>query len=127
MNYCLLDYFYILGTIAFTVYGQLILKWRVGFYGSLPVIFFEKCRFVFNVLLDPWVFSGLLAAFIASLCWIAAMTKFELTHAYPFMSLNFVFVFLLGGLFLSEPITLSRGLGIGLIVLGTMVVALGDR
>ena len=119
----LLYYLYIVATICFTVYGQLILKWRVGFYGDLPITMVEKLKFVFTVLFDPWIISGLVAAFFASLAWIAAMTKFELNHAYPFMSLNFVLVFILSGFLLSEPLTLQRGIGIVLIVLGTVVTA----
>ena len=119
----MLDYLYIVATICFTVYGQLILKWRVGFYGALPITMVEKLKFVFTVLFDPWIISGLVAAFFASLAWIAAMTKFELNHAYPFMSLNFVLVFILSGFLLSEPLTLQRGIGIVLIVLGTVVTA----
>ena len=53
------------------------------------------------------------------------MTKFELSHAYPFMSLNFVVVLLLSGWFLNEPVTPQRILGVGLIVFGTMVAARG--
>ena len=125
MNPRLADYLYIAATIGFTVYGQLILKWRVGFYGQMPIEALAKLKFVFGVLLDPWIISGLAAAFLASLAWIAAMTKFELSHAYPFMSLNFVVVLLLSGWLLSEPMTLQRALGVGLIVLGTIVAARG--
>ena len=53
------------------------------------------------------------------------MTKFELSHAYPFTSLNFVIVLLLSGLILGEPITQSKMTGVILIVLGTMVIARG--
>ena len=123
MNPRLSDYFYIAATIAFTVYGQLILKWRVASYGQMPTEVFDKIKFILSVLVDPWILSGFIAAFVASLAWIAAMTKFELVHAYPFMSLNFVFVFLLSGLFLSEPLTLQRALGLTLIILGTVVAA----
>lgn len=119
----LLDYLYIAATIGFTVYGQLILKWRVGFYGQMPIELLEKLKFIFSILLDPWVLSGLAAAFLASLAWIAAMTKFDLSHAYPFMSLNFVVVLLLSGWLLNEPITLYRVLGVTLIALGTVVAA----
>ena len=121
----LLDYLYIAATIGFTVYGQLILKWRVGFYGQMPIELLEKLKFIFGILLDPWVLSGLAAAFLASLAWIAAMTKFDLSHAYPFMSLNFVVVLLLSGWLLNEPMTLYRVLGVTLIVLGTVVAARG--
>lgn len=125
MNARLADYLYIAATIGFTVYGQLILKWRVGFYGSMPVSVLDKLKFVFGVLLDPWILSGLAAAFLASFAWIAAMTKFELSHAYPFMSLNFVVVLLLSGWLLNEPMTIQRALGVTLIVLGTIVAARG--
>ncbi len=119
------NYLYIAATIAFTVYGQLILKWRVGFHGHLPVETWGKARYILGVLCDPWVLSGLAAAFLASLTWIAAMTKFELSHAYPFMSLNFVVVFFLSAWLLGEPFTLSKSVGVALIVLGTIVVARG--
>ena len=123
MNPRLSDYFYIAATIAFTVYGQLILKWRVAFYGQMPTEPLDKLKFILGILFDPWVLSGFIAAFVASLAWIAAMTKFELVHAYPFMSLNFVLVFLLSGLFLSEPLTIQRVFGLMLIILGTVVAA----
>ncbi|WP_455921242.1 EamA family transporter [Pseudomonas putida] len=121
----LFDYAYILATIAFTVYGQLILKWRIGQLGVLPAGTFDKLKFLVGLLFDPAIFSGFAAAFLASLAWMAAMTKFELSHAYPFMSLNFVVVLLLSGWLLSEPISLQKVFGVALIVLGTLVAARG--
>lgn len=121
----LLDYIYIFLTIGFTVYGQLILKWRISKFGPLPVDAFEKLKFLLSLFLDPAIFSGFAAGFLASLAWMAAMTKFELSHAYPFMSLNFVVVLLLSGWLLSEPITPQKVIGIGLIIAGTMVAARG--
>jgi uncharacterized membrane protein len=56
---------------------------------------------------------------------MAAMTKFDLSHAYPFMSLNFVLVLVLSAWLLSEPVTLQKILGIALIVAGTMVASRG--
>ena len=121
----ILDYSYIALTIAFTVYGQLILKWRMNDLGELPQGMLKKIAFLVYLVFDPWIFSGFFAAFLASLAWMAAMTRFDLSHAYPFMSLNFVVVLLLSGWLLSEPVTLQRGLGVGLIVLGTVVAARG--
>ena len=115
------DYFYIVATILFTVYGQIILKWRIAKYGVLPQDFLEKIKFLFVVLFDPFVFSGLFAAFLASLAWIAAMTKFDLSYAYPFVSLNFILVVLLSGYFLGESITVQKILGTILIIVGTTV------
>ena len=120
-----LDYFYIFITIAFTVYGQLILKWRISQFGSLPAESVDKLKFLLGLFFDPAIFSGFAAAFLASLAWMAAMTKFDLSHAYPFMGLNFVVVLLLSGWLFSEPVTVQKALGVGLIVLGTVVAARG--
>ncbi|MCU7960609.1 MAG: EamA family transporter [gamma proteobacterium symbiont of Bathyaustriella thionipta] len=118
-----MNHLYIAGTIIFTVYGQLILKWRIGFYDALPSAPLEKVFFLFKLLLDPYIISGFIAAFIASLCWMAAMTKFEISYAYPFMSLNFVFVLFLSTLLLNESLSLARIAGISLIIIGTIIAA----
>lgn len=120
-----LDYLYIVATLLFTVYGQLILKWRIGQLGPMPIELIAKLKFLVLLLLDPAIFSGFAAAYLASLAWMAAMTKFELSHAYPFMSLNFVIVIFLSGWLLNEPISLQKIFGIGLIVIGTVVAARG--
>jgi multidrug transporter EmrE-like cation transporter len=119
------DYLYIAATIFFTVYGQLILKWRIARMGVLPTEFLPKIKFLLCLLFDPAIFSGFAAAFLASLAWMAAMTKFDLSHAYPFMSLNFVIVLLLGGWFLHEPISMQKAAGVLLIVAGTIIAARG--
>ena len=79
-----MEYLYIFGTIFFTVYGQLIIKWRISPYGPLPDRLIEKVQFLLHVLLDPYIISGFVAAFIASFFWMAAMTKFDLSFAYPY-------------------------------------------
>jgi uncharacterized membrane protein len=119
------DYLYILATIAFTVYGQLILKWRIATMGPLPTNMVGKVSFLISLLFDPLIASGFAAALMASFAWMAAMTKFELSHAYPFMSMNFVFVLLLSGWLLNEPITFQKVFGVALIVLGTVAASSG--
>jgi multidrug transporter EmrE-like cation transporter len=121
----IVDYSYIAATIAFTAYGQIVLKWRIANYGPLPADAVEKIRFLISLLFDPLIFSGFAAAFLASLAWMAAMTRFDLTHAYPFISLNFVVVLLLGGWLLGEAVTAQKVFGVGLIVLGMVVAARG--
>jgi drug/metabolite transporter (DMT)-like permease len=118
-----LGYFYIFATIAFTVYGQLVLKWRIVNYGDLPDLFIDKVVFLLHLFLDGYILSGFFAAFIASLFWMAAMTKFEISFAYPFMSAAFVLVFLFSVVMFSEPITWQKILGIILIISGIIVTS----
>ncbi|WP_296620046.1 EamA family transporter [Marivirga sp.] len=116
-----MNYIYIYGTIFFTIYGQIILKWRLNKLGSLPNSFTGKMYFLLDALMDLYIFSGFLSAFIASLFWMAAMTKFEITVAYPFMSLSPALVFFIGIFLLGETFTWGKLIGLLLIILGTLV------
>jgi len=118
-------YVYILGTITLTVYGQLVLKWRMNRIEVLPSGLLEKLFFLLRMILDPFVFSGLVAAFLASLFWMAAMTRFELSYAYPFMSFSFLAVF--GGslLLFHEAFTWQKGLGLSFVILGIVISSQG--
>jgi drug/metabolite transporter (DMT)-like permease len=116
---------YIAGTVLFTVYGQIVLKWRVAKVGALPAIFSHKIFFLLSVIWDPWVLSGLVAGFFAFLCWMAALTEFELSYAYPFMSLSFLLVLVLSAILFQEPLTVSKVVGVGLIVAGIIIGSRG--
>ena len=117
----MIGYLYIFGTILFTVYGQLIIKWRMNILGQLPVGSSQKILFLLNALLDPFIISGFLSAFFAALSWMAAMTKFEISTAYPFMSLSFIMVLFLSCFWLGETITIGKILGLILIIFGLIV------
>ncbi len=117
-----MGYIYLALTIIFTVYGQLVLKWRIGLKGAIPLENFEKLVYLKNVFLDIWILSGFFAAFIASLAWIATLTKFDLSYAYPFMSMSFVLVFFLSIFLYSEPLTWQKVIGLTFIILGLIVL-----
>ena len=120
-----MSYIYIFLTIVLTVFGQIAIKMQVMRAGAMPDGGADKLAFLFGLLLNPWIISAFAAAFLASICWMGAMTKFQLSHAYPFMSLNFVIVVLLGGWLFHEPLSLARIAGVSLICIGTVVAAQG--
>ncbi len=120
-----MNYFYLFTTICFTVYGQLILKWQVSAAGALPAAQPDKLLFLLRLLINPWVISAFIAAFIAALSWMAAMTKFEISYAYPFISLSFILVLVLSGILFNEAITVYKIIGLALIVAGIFVGSRG--
>ena len=116
---------YILGTILLTVYGQLVIKWQVIRAGDIPAPTVEKLSFLLGLLLNPWIISGFVAAFLASLCWMAAMAKFDLSYAYPFMSFAFVLVLVFSSVFLHETITVPKVVAVALIAAGVIIGSRG--
>lgn len=99
-----------------------MLKWRLSQLAIvLPEGFLDKTLYLLKLIFDPFVFSRFASAFIASLFWMAAMTKFEITQAYPFMSIAPALVFVIGVFFLGEVFTIGKVVGLVLIILGTIV------
>ena len=112
-------------TVVLTSYVQLIIKWRVSRAGAIPVDFAKKALFLTGLWLDPFVLTALFAAFLAGLSWMAAMTKLELSFAYPFISLSFVLVFVFSALLFHESITAPKVVGMLLIIAGIVVIGRG--
>lgn len=91
----------------------------------MPTTFSQKIPFLIKLLLNPWVMSGMVAGFCALVCWLAAMTKFDLSYAYPFMSLAFVLVLILSAVLFHETVTAPKVLGVLLIIVGIIVASRG--
>lgn len=121
----IIEHGYIATTVLFTVYSQLIMRWQVTAAGALPADCLGKFFYVLNLILDPWVLSGIVATFLAGISWMLAMTKFEISYAYPFVSLNYILVLVAGSIFFDESISMSKLAGSALVVLGIIVIAKG--
>jgi drug/metabolite transporter (DMT)-like permease len=118
-----MSYAYVAATVLLTVYGQLVVKWQVA-NAARSTDAADRAAFLLGLLANPWVLSALAAAFAAALCWMLAMVKLDLSHAYPFVSVSFVLVLFLSALFFGEPLSWAKVAGVALIVCG---VALGSQ
>lgn len=121
----LIDHLYIASTVFFTVYSQLIMRWQVSQAGNLPVDFIGKVLFVAQLFLNPWILSSIVATLFAGISWMLAMSRFEISYAYPWVSLNFVLMLLLGVLLFDESFNTAKVLGTLLAVAGIVVITRG--
>lgn len=112
-------------TIVFTIYSQLIIKWQVNNAGELPLDHFGKLKFVFFLLLNPWVMSAILATLGAGLSWMLAMSKFDLSYAYPFTSLIYILMMVASVIFFNESLTLNKMIGVFFIMIGIVIITKG--
>jgi drug/metabolite transporter (DMT)-like permease len=112
-------------TVVATVYSQLVVKWRVSRAGALPADWPHRLTFLFGLLCDPWVVSAVVATFLAALCWMAALTKVELSYAYPFIGLVFVSILISSSVLFHEAITTAKVIGVVLVIAGILVASRG--
>ncbi len=117
--------FLLAATISFTVYAQLMLKWRVGRLEAMPETWPARLRWAVGFGLDPWLLSCFFAGFLAFACWVLVLRDMELSRAYPWIGLSFILVAWLSSVFFSEPLTWPKVIGTGLVVLGLAVGSQG--
>lgn len=119
----IIDHTFIFITVLFTVYSQLIMRWQVSLAGPLPKDMPGKIHFFAVLLLNPWVISGIVATFLSGVTWLLAMTKFEISYAYPFVGLNYVLVLAASILLFQESLTINKLVGTAIVVFGIVVIA----
>ena len=115
----------VLCTVLLTTYGQLVLKWQVNAPPPPWLEFASRLPGLAQLLLRPWVLSAFVAAFAASLCWMLALSRLELSQAYPFMALNFLLVCTLAVPLFGEVLNTAKLVGLGLVVIGLVVLSRG--
>lgn len=121
-----MGYVFIACTIIFTVFGQLIIRQQLGQVGDVPTGG-GLVRFLLEFTLTrPLVLAGLASAFLASLCWVATLTRFELSFAYPFMALNFIIVAMVAVAAFGEVLNVSKVLGLLIVCGGLVIIAQGS-
>ena len=114
-------YGFVATTVLLAVYGQVIVKWQLGKIGPFPSGTSDRLHYLRHVLLNPWVISALLGAVIAAFAWIAALSRLELSRAYPWTAASFVLILILSAIFFDESLTAFKIAGAVLIVLGLIV------
>ena len=82
----------------------------------------EKLKSSLFLLKNPIVLVAFISTFIGALFWIIALTKFELSRAYPLMSLSIVIVVFLSDFYLGERVSLLRYGGLILLFIGASLI-----
>ena len=85
----------------------------------------ELAQGAIRVVLNPWVFSGLSCYAISIVLWMYALSKVQVSFAYPFLSVGYVIVVGAAYLFFREPVSVMKLAGIALICAGVVLVARG--
>ncbi len=119
-----LNHIYIFLTIAFAVSSQLIIKWKMSSFSlDTYTTIYEKFIFAFTMLLNPYILISLTLTLLSGLSWMIAMTKFDISYAYPFTTLGFIFIFIFSAFFFNEPVTWQKIIGLIFIITGIIITS----
>jgi len=107
----------VLGYVVFNSLGALIIKYEINKMGEIR---FRSFRFVTSyfteLIKSPLIICGILSIFISAFLWMMALSRLQISIAYPVaVGLNFMVVVTIALLFLGEQLTLGKIIGIILI------------
>lgn len=104
--------------VAVTLSAAAQILFKIGLTGSAPV-----AAGVIGVVLTPAVAGGLALYGVGTLAWLAALSRVEISQAYPFVGVGFVLTAIFGHYLFGDHLSLHRIVGFLLVILGIIVIA----
>lgn len=113
-----------LSSVALVSAAQLGMRWSMTRL-PLPADWLTALS---NATVDPLALGVVIMAIVAyalsMLCWLGALQYLPLGRAYSLLSISYVLVYLLAACLpgFNEPFSLSRTLGVALVILGVLTI-----
>lgn len=114
---------YILISVAGSAAGQLLLKKGMSSMGPLTIRADQVLPIAFGLATNPYVVGGLFIYVCGTFFWLTALSRVDLSFAYPFASLSYIAMILGGWLLFSERIDAWRIAGSAVILLGVLLIS----
>ncbi|MCP3776527.1 EamA family transporter [Paenibacillus sp. MZ04-78.2] len=114
-------YFYVFSSVALGAVGQVLMKLgtnKVPLTSAEPLL--RKLIMMFT---QPYILGGLTCYALSAVLWIFALSRMQLSLAYPMVAAGYVIVFIISVLLFKEAITIQKVGGMMLIMAGVIVLA----
>jgi drug/metabolite transporter (DMT)-like permease len=111
--------------ISLTVTGELLLKTAMNRHGELNVSFSTLVPTAIKLFTNPFVLGGFALVFSGALFWLAVLSRWPLSLAYPLLSISYIIGIIASVLVLKEKVGWVQLLGVLVIVLGVVLVSRG--
>ena len=103
--------------------AQLLLKAGTNAIGHFEFNVANALPIGLKVAAQPFILGGLACYAVSVVVWILALSRVEVSVAYPMLSIGYVVNAVAAYLLLGEAVTVQRLVGIGIIVVGVYIVA----
>ena len=113
---------YILISVFSSVAGQLLLKKGMNSLGPVTLSLNQLPSILLQMGTNPSVIIGLIIYLGGTVFWLAALSRVDLSYAYPFASISFVIMLIAAWLMFDEKISLGRFLGTIVIGVGVLLI-----
>jgi len=115
-------FYFVLICIVFNVSGQFTLKVGMNRFGEIAVDQHLPLTML-KVLMLPTTLLGMSFYIVGSIAWLIALSKIDLSVAYPMLSIGYIIVMIISFLFLNESLTITKIFGTLMIVGGIFFIS----
>lgn len=112
----------IISGVLLNALAQLALKASVNDMGAISVSLNTAVPVFSRLAIEPWLWVGLVCYGISVIVWILALSRVDVSIAYPMLSIGYIVNALAAWQLFGEALTTQRIMGIGIIIVGVIVL-----
>jgi drug/metabolite transporter (DMT)-like permease len=109
--------------MCLTVTGELLLKSGMNRHGELNVSFSTLIPTAVKLFTSPFVVGGFVFVFSGALFWLAVLSRWPLSLAYPLLSISYIIGIIASVLILKEKVNTIQIAGVFVIILGVFLIS----
>jgi multidrug transporter EmrE-like cation transporter len=121
----LLTFTLIVFGVLLNAVAQLALKGSVKDTGVIELSLAQAGPVALRLAAEPWLWVGLTCYGVSVIVWILALSRVDVSIAYPMLSIGYIVNALAAWALFGEALTVSRAVGIAVIILGVFILARG--
>ncbi|RLJ16257.1 4-amino-4-deoxy-L-arabinose transferase [bacterium endosymbiont of Escarpia laminata] len=119
----LVSFSLILTGVLLNAVAQLALKASVNSMGAIELKMADSGAVALRLMGEPWLWVGLFCYGISVIVWILALSRVDVSIAYPMLSIGYVVNAFAAWALFGEVLSIARLSGIGVIILGVLILA----
>ncbi len=112
-------------TVVLNSASQMLMKKGMAQVGAAEMSVQSISQILLGAAHHPLILLGLLSMTVSMLTHLLSLSRFEVSYAFPFLSLAYVIVTICGYLLLNESLSASKAVGIATIIAGTILISRG--
>jgi len=116
------DLWYILASVILNVAGQMCIKKGALLKGPLDIIARGLSATAVAIFTSPFIMAGLFLYVVSAFCWIVALSRVELSYAYPILSLGYILIMFLSHWLFHEHLSALRIMGTVGVIVGLFLI-----
>lgn len=116
-------YFYIVACVLLNVISQMLLKAGMNTIGHFQIEMNSLFSTSLKAATNPNILIGLLLYGLSFALWLVALSRLDVSIAYPLLSIGYIITPFVAYLFLGEALSVLRIVGICIIIVGVYIVS----